>query len=60
MFDILATRCGEGDMDHTIVTTVFLIDNSDITLEHRVFLIRDDEVHVYDDRSCLRGEALTG
>ena len=60
MFDMLAKRCGEGDRDHAVITTVLFIDDRDISLERRVFLLGDYKVHVHGDWSQLRGEVFTG
>jgi len=60
IFDILANRCGEGDRDHAVITTVFLIDDRDISLEPCVLLLRYDHVHLDGHWSLCRGEALTG
>ena len=60
MFDILAQRCGEGDRDHAVITTVLLIDDRDISLEPCVLLLRYDHVHLDGHWSLCRGEVLTG
>lgn len=60
MFDVLAKWCGEGDRDHAVITTVFLIDNSDVSLERRVVLLGYDHVHLDGYWSLCGGEALTG
>lgn len=60
MFDILAKRCGEGDWNHAVITTVFLIDDRDISLEHSVLLLRYDHVHLDGHWPLCRGELLTG
>src|SRR5512137_2036121 len=60
IFDILAKRCGEGDRDHAVITTVFLINDLDISFELCVLLLRYDHVHLNGHWPLCGGEALTG
>ena len=60
LFNVLVKRCGEGDRDLAVITTVLLIDDRDVPTEDRIALLGYDHVHLDGHRSLRRGETLTG
>ena len=55
----MAKRCGEADGDVAIITTVVLVDDRDVSIEHSVFFYWYNQVHLYSDRPLCRSEVLT-
>lgn len=59
LFNVLVKRCGEGDRNYAIITTVLLIDDGDVSLELCVLLVGYNHVHMDGEWSLCRGEVLT-
>jgi len=60
LFNVLVIRCGEGDRNYAIITTVLLIDDGDVSLELCVLLVGYNHVHMDGEWSLCWGEVLTG
>ncbi len=60
LFNVLVKRCGKGDRNYAIITTVFLIDDGDVSLELCVFFVGYNHVHMDGHWSLCWGEVLTG